>query len=108
MGIDIEEVIRGIGGILKEAIDEDLPRIKNYTEQILNSEKETLEVLAKLKLKNNISEEELKLELERRKLIIETEVLAGIVMSKAIAQKTANAVIDFLYKTLETAIKAVL
>ena len=108
MELDIEEIIKGIGGILKESLGEDLPRIKQYAEKIVQSEKDTLEALAKLRLSNKITSEELKMELERRKLIVETEVLTGIVMSKAAAQKAANAIIDFLFKALETAVKTAL
>ena len=108
MELNIEEIIGGIGDILKDSLSEDLPKIKEYSEKILNNEKSALQSIAKLRLDNAITDQELKEELNRRKIVVETEVLTGVVMSKAAAQKAANAIIDFLYKTLETALKAAL
>lgn len=108
MDIDFEALIDGLTGAIRGSLESDLPEIKEYAEQIVEEEKETLQLLANLRQRGEITDEEFKSELEDQKGVVKNQFLAIGAMSTAAAQKAANAAIKFLGDAVLTAVKAIL
>ncbi|WP_372771939.1 hypothetical protein [Mangrovibacterium sp.] len=69
--------------------------------------KERLELLAKLRITGEITHDRFLSRLEDEKLVMEAELHALTVVSKAIAQRAANAAIDTLCAAVNTAISGI-
>ena len=104
MSFDINAVIGDMLIAIKHSVGADWKDIGGYAKQILENEKEALARLAEQRLQNEISEEEWKSELEDEKDTVEAEMKAVQVMTKAMAQRAANAAMDVLYKAIKAAL----
>lgn len=104
MSFDIDAVIGDMLAAVKDSVDADWDDIKGYAKQILENEKEALAELAEQRLRGEITEDELNSELEDEKDTVEAEFKAIQVMTKAMAQRAANAVIDVLFNAVKAAI----
>ncbi len=104
MSFDIEAVLGDMLSAMKDSVDADWDDIKGYAKQVLENEKESLAELAEQRLRGDITEEELKSELDDEKDTVESEMKAIQVMTKAMAQRAANAVIDVLFKAIKAAV----
>jgi len=102
MSIDIDAVISDMLSAIKKSVDADWNDIRGYAKQILENEKETISELADQRLKGEITEEELTSELKDEKDTIEAELKAIQVMTKAMAQRAANAAIDILLNAIRS------
>ncbi len=71
---------------MKKEISEDLGDIKDYGKEILENEKESLELIGQERLAGRWSEEKFNEEIERENKVMETELLAIQIMTKAAAQ----------------------
>lgn len=108
MKFDINEVLAQMSGAVKETVSENWMEVKSATNQFLTRKKERLDLLAELRLNGDLSQEKFESRLADEKLILEAELHAVAVISKAIAQKAANAAIDVLTKAVSAAIGAAL
>ena len=104
MSFDINNVLGDMLNAVKGAIDADWEDVKDYAGQILENEKEMLANLAEQRIRGEITDDELNSELEDEKDTVEAELKAVQVMTKAMAQKAANAAIEVLTKAIKTAI----
>ena len=94
MSFDFDAVLGDMLGAVKESVDADWQELSDYSKQVLENEKQTLKDLAQLRLDGDITDEELKSELEDEKDTVEAELAAIQVVTKAMAQKAANAAIS--------------
>ncbi len=108
MQFDINEVLADMISAVKGIVSENWDEVKSVTNQFLQRRKERLELLVDLRLKKELSQDKFESRLQDEKLIFEAELHAIAVVSKAIAQKAANAAIDVLTKAVSVAIKAAL
>lgn len=106
MNFDINEVLANMLSAIKETVDDNWDEVKNTANQFLQRKKERLELLAELRISNELSQEKFESRLADEKLIAEAELHAIAVISKAIAQKATNAAMDVLEKAIKLAISA--
>jgi len=104
MSFNINNVINDMVSAMKNSVESDAEDISGYAQQVLQGEKETLQELAELRLNGQITDEELKSELQDEKDTVEAQMLALVVMNKAMIQKAANAAMDVLFKAVKTAL----
>jgi hypothetical protein len=106
MKFDINEVLSQMLAAIKGEVDSNWNKVKDTANQFLQNKKDRLELLADLRIKGDISQEKFDSRLQDEKLLIEAELNAIAVISKAIAQNAANAAIDILGKAVKAAISA--
>ena len=94
MSFDIESVLKEMGAAMKSSVKDDVGDIKDYANEILQNEKDSLKELAVARLTNQISEKVFNSEIEREKKVVEAELMTITIMTKASAQKAVNAAID--------------
>ena len=108
MNIDINEILADMTSVIKKTVAEDWSEVKTVSIEFLKRRKERLELLADMRINGEINQQRFESRINDEKLILEAELHAITVISKAIAQKTANAAIDVLTKAVKIAISGVL
>ncbi len=104
MNFDINSVLNDMKNAASKAIQDNIENIPEYLKQIFENEKHSLKKLAEARLKNEITDEIFKNELEREKKVLEAEMLTIEIMSKALAQKAINAAMNVLINAIKIAI----
>lgn len=100
MAFDINEVVAQMLGAVKTSVKDDWKLVKETASAFLQSKKDRLELLASLRLNNEISQKFFAKRLEDEKKIMESELHAVAVLTKASAQRAANAALDVLNKAV--------
>jgi hypothetical protein len=106
MSFNINEVSSDMLSAIKGAVAENWPEVKSTAEQFLQNREERLTLLAELRIKGDISQVKFDSRLLDEKLILEAELNALAVLSKAIAQNAANAALEILENAVKAAISA--
>jgi len=101
MSFDINSVLNSMKNAAVDAVKDDIGSTADFLKKIFENEKDALEVLAEARITGEITDKEFQNELEREKKVFEVEMLTISIMTKAIAQKAANAAIE----VLENAVK---
>lgn len=96
MQFDINEVLAEMLGAVKKVTKENWDLLKSTANDFMQSRKLRLELLASFRLENQISQEFFEARLKDEKAILQSELHAVAVISKAAAQKAANAAITVL------------
>ena len=96
MAFDINEVLAQMLGAIKTTAKDNWSTVKDTANSFLQDRKLRLELLASLRLQNQISQEFFLKRLADEKKILESELHAVAIITKAVAQKAANAAIDIL------------
>jgi hypothetical protein len=104
MSFDIEAVLGDMLDAVKGSVDADWDDVKGYAKQVFENQKEALKVLAEQRLRGELSDEELESELEDEKDTLEAELKAIQVMTKAMAQRAANAAVDVFFNAIRAAL----
>ena len=104
MSFDIDQVLKDMAGAITGTVQQGAGDIQSYLKEILDKEKESLKELAEARLRNEITDEELKQELEREKKVVEAQLLTIEIMTKALAQKAVNAAMDVFIKAIKAAV----
>ncbi len=104
MSFDIEAVLKDMVTAMKKEIVDDLGDIEEYGKEILENEKESLELIGQERLAGRWSEEKFDDELEREKKVMEAELLTIQIMTKAAAQKAINAAIEVFVNAVKAAL----
>ena len=104
MKFDINEILADMLSAIKGTVEDNWDEVKSTATQFLQRKKERLELLAELRINNELSQEKFVSRLADEKLIAEAELHAIAVISKAIAQKAANAAMDILEKAVKIAV----
>ena len=108
MKFDINEVLANMLSAIKETVEDNWDVVKSTADQFLQRKKERLELLALLRIEGDLSQKKFESRLKDEKLIAEAELHAIAVISKAIAQRAANAALDVLKKAVKVAISSAL
>jgi len=108
MNFDINEVLFLMTDAIKQNVAENWEEVKNPANAFLQNRKERLALLADLLIKKDISKARFESRMEDEKLIAEAQLHAIAVISKAIAQKAANAAIDIFQKAVMAAVNVVI
>jgi hypothetical protein len=104
MAFDINEVTAQMLGAVKTTLKDNWKMVKETAAAFLQSRKDRLELLASLRLNNEISHKFFMKRLEDEKKIFESELHAVSIITKAVAQKAANAALDVLSKAVSKAL----
>ena len=96
MAFEINEVVAQMLGAVKTSVKDDWKLVKETASTFLQSRKDRLELLASLRLNNEISQKFFLKRLEDEKKIFESELHAVAIITKAMAQRAANAALDVL------------
>ncbi len=108
MNFDINEVLAGMLSAIKGSVEDNWDVVKSTANQFLERKKERLELLVELRISGDLSQEKFESRLLDEKLILEAELHAIAVLSKAVAQRAANAAIEVLGKAVKAAVSAII
>lgn len=100
MAFEINEVVAEMLGAVKTSVKDDWKLVKETAGTFLQTRKDRLELLASLRLNNEISQKFFLKRLEDEKKILESELHSVAIVTKAMAQRAANAAIDVLSKAV--------
>lgn len=100
MNFDINEVLSQMLDAIKGSVKENWKLVQEPANSFLQKKKERLELLASLRIENQIDQEFFLKRLESEKYILESELHAIAIISKAMAQKAANAAIQVLINSI--------
>jgi len=100
MAFEINEVVAQMLGAVKTTVKDDWKLVKETANTFLQTRKDRLELLASLRLANEISQKFFLKRLEDEKKILESELHAIAIITKAMAQRAANAALDVLGKAV--------
>lgn len=104
MNIDINAVLADMISAIKGEVEGNWGKVESTANQFLQSRKESLELLMKLRIEGEIDQEEFESRLADEKLVIEAQLNALAVLSKVIIQNAANAAIAILEKAVKVVI----
>ena len=105
MKFDIDETLAEMLNAIKATVKDNWKSVKNNANVYLQGRRNRLELLVSLRLAKEIKEEFFIKRLKDEQKILESELHSIAIMSKAIAQKAANAALDVLEKAVNTALK---
>ncbi len=101
MALDMNEVVAQMLGAIKTTVKDDWKLVKDSAGSFLQSRKDRLELLASLRVNNEISKKFFLKRMEDEKKILESELHAVAILTKAMAQRAANAAIGVLGKAID-------
>ncbi len=104
MAFDINEVLAQMLGAIKTTTKENWDIVKDTAASYLQDRKLRLELLTSLMLQNEIDKEFFLKRIADEKKILESELHSVAIITKAAAQKAANAAIDILQNAVFKAI----
>ena len=104
MSFDIEQVITEMTNAVGATVKKGTSDIRNAVREILENEKQSLRELGEARARDDIDDAVFQRELEREKKVVEAELLAIEIMTKAMAQKAVNAAMDVFANAVRTAL----
>jgi predicted phage gp36 major capsid-like protein len=104
VNFDIDAVLADMLSAMEDSVDSDWRDVRDHAKQVLQNEKEALANLAEQRLRGDITEDELRSELEDERDTVEAEMKAVQVMTKAMAQQAADAAMEVLFKAIRAAL----
>lgn len=104
MAFDINEVVAQMIGAIKDTAKENWKVVKNSANGYFQDHKSRLELLASLRLNKQISDEFFKSRIADEEKILESELHSIAIITKAVAQKAANAAIDIFQNAITKAL----
>jgi hypothetical protein len=104
MKLDINKIISDMLAGVKGTVADNWDEVKAVTEQFMKNRKDSLLLIAELRISGDLTEEKFKSRLEDEKLVLEAQLNALAVITKAIAQRAANTAIDILEQAVKAAI----
>jgi len=108
MKFNIDETLKEMLAVMRAVAKEHWKDMESVSTNFFNRKKERLEMLAKMRISGEITQARFESRLEDEKLILEAELNAIAVLSKAITQKAINGAIDVLEKAVTKAVGAIL
>jgi hypothetical protein len=108
MKFNIEGTLQDMLSAMKGVAKDHWKDVEATASNFLQRRKERLEMLATMRINGELSQEKFESRLQDEKLILEAEINALTVLSKAITQKAVNAAMDTLEKAVSKAISGVI
>jgi hypothetical protein len=105
---NIEEVALSMLSALQGELKKDWPAAKATMENFMRRHQRILEIEALYRINGQLDEENYKSRLEDRKRLMEAQLEAVKAISKAMAQKAANAAIEVLENAVLLALKGLI
>jgi len=104
MNFNIETVATDMLSVMKGTLPDSWTKVEGVARRFMHDRENRLKHLAESYLKNEITQQKLESRLEDEKIILEAEIEALKVISKALAQKAVNAAFEVLNKAIITAL----
>lgn len=104
MQFDIDDTIKGMLAGAKGVLKTEWKNVKATAEQFFQNKKKRLVMLAQYRIAGKINDEELQSFIDDEKTLFSSELLALKLITKAVAQKAANAALDVLYAAIGKAL----
>lgn len=104
MAFDINEVVAQMLGAIKDTVKENWKAVKDSANGYFQDHKSRLDLLASLRLQKQISEKFFESRLADEEKILESELHSIAIITKAAAQKAANAAIDIFQNAISKAL----
>jgi len=104
MSFNVENMLEGILKEVRELMGDDWPKIESALKTVLNDEKEALQDIANARINGEITDEEVKEQLEYEK----DAFIAGISMVSAIKKSTMQRIVNLATDLIITAIASAL
>jgi|TARA_B110001469_G_scaffold119895_1_gene127895 hypothetical protein len=108
MNFNINEVLDNMLAAIKGSVGGDWSKVKSIANQFLERNEKRLKMIAKLRVDGELNQKEFESRILDQKLILEAELNAIAVISKAKAQNAANAAMEVLNKAITVAIDTAL
>ena len=108
MEIDINEIIAQMADAIKGSVEQDWVYVKEKAAAFLQERKSRLELLASLRITNQIEQQFFELRLQDEKEILESELHSLALITKVVAQNAANAAIQVLRTAVESALDIII
>jgi poly(A) polymerase Pap1 len=105
---NIEEVALSMLSALQGELKKDWPAAKATMEDFIRRQQRILEIEALYRINGQLDEENYKSRLEDKKRLMEAQLEAVKAVSKAMAQKAANAAIEVLENAVLLALKGLI
>ncbi len=105
---DVGAVLEEMLGQFTSAIGDGAGNAAAYGREIFEKQRASLEELAMARLNGDIDDDELAGEIEREKLVVETELITMQIFAKATVQNAVNAAMGVFYKAVQAAVNIVL
>ncbi|TMI78145.1 MAG: hypothetical protein E6H10_17690 [Bacteroidetes bacterium] len=103
--MDFNEVLAEMAQAIKGVVKEDWSVVKSTANDFLQDSKQRWQLLVSMRLNNEISEDNFKQRLKNEELILESNLHAIAIITKAAAQAAANAAIAVLEKAVNTLLR---
>lgn len=104
MAFDINEVVAQMLGSIKDTVKDNWNIVKDGANGYFQDHKSRLELFASLRLQKQISQKFFESRLADEEKILESELHSIAIITKAIAQKAANAAIDIFQSAVTKAL----
>ncbi len=104
MAFELNEVVAQMLGAVKSTLKDDWKLAKETASTFLQTRKDRLELLVSLRLNNEINQKFFLKRLEDEKKIFESELHAVAIITKAAAQRAANAALEVLQNAVSAAL----
>ncbi len=104
MNVDFNTIATDMLAAMKSVLSNNWPKVEFTVKQFLKGKETRLKMLSEYYLKREITEQEFKSYLEDEKKILEAEIDALKVVSKALTQQAVNLAIDVILKAVKIAI----
>ena len=105
MAFDIGAVLDGMVGAAAGALSAEWPGVEACVKTAFQEERDALEAIARARLGEEITDEDLKMQLADEKIALSAALLVCKVKSKVAAQNAANAAVKVLSDAVSTALK---
>ena len=105
---DINETLAQMLGAVKDTVKDNWSQVVTPASQFLQNRKDRLALLSDLLISGDLTKKKFLSRLEDEKLVLQAELHAVAVLTKATAQRAANAAIDALKGAVSAVIKGVL
>lgn len=105
MRFDIDETLADMLKAIKGVVKDNWAMVKDNANTYLQDRRLRLELLVSLRLSGEIEESFFRKRLKDEKKVLESELHSIAIMSRAIAQKAANAALDVLDKAIGRVLK---
>ena len=106
MAFDFEETFKDMFDAAEGIVEGDFPELKSKLKEVLNNEKDALKEIAEARIRGEITDEDLKSQIEDEKITLESGILMLEVQAKVTLQNALNAAMNVLKSALEKAINA--
>jgi hypothetical protein len=105
MAVDLDQIFKSAIAAASGQLQSGAPAVQNYLQTVMQNHKAALLQLAQQRLNNQISDQDLKDELDDEKIALAAELQATKTIAAVVAQNAANAAIAALQSAVSAAVK---